>query len=152
MVCVVCLQGSTPLSECKGHTGPVKHISFLPRAASAAAGLGRTPLLLTGSEDWTARVWDAESGVCRGACIGHGGGITAMQTVHSNAATRLVTGAADGSIGLWGLDGELVSLVQQHGSPVMLLKQGGDTLVSGEGDSLTSRCLLQGKCLVDLHA
>jgi hypothetical protein len=81
-------------------------------------------------------VWDAESGACRGTCVGHGGGITAMQTVHSNAATRLVTGAADGSIGLWGLDGEMVSLVQQHGSPVMLLKQGGDTLVSGEGNSL----------------
>jgi hypothetical protein len=68
-----------------------------------------------------------------------------MQTVHSNAATHLVTGAADGSIGLWGLDGEMVSLVQQHGSPVMLLKQGGDTLVSGEDDSLMSRCLLQGE-------
>lgn len=107
-------------------------INFLPRSASAAAGLGRTPLLLTGSEDWTARVWDAETGACRGACIGHGGAVTAMQTVHSNVATRFVTGAADGSIGLWGLDGDMVSLVQQHEQPVLLLKQGVDTLVSGE--------------------
>lgn len=130
-VCLHPLQGSTPLSECKGHTGAVRHVSFLPRAASAAAGLGRTPLLLTGSDDWTARVWDAESGSCRGACVGHGGAVTAMQTIHSSAATRFVTGAADGSVGLWCLDGEMVGLVQQHEEPVMLLKQGGDTLVSG---------------------
>jgi WD40 repeat protein len=115
-----------------GHTGPVTHANFLPRGASAAAGLGRTPLLLSGSEDWTARIWDTETGSCRGACIGHGGAVTAMQTVHSNVATRFVTGAADGSIGLWGLDGDMVSLVQQHEQPVLLLKQGGETLVSGE--------------------
>jgi WD40 repeat protein len=125
------LQCGDPVSECTGHTGPVTQINFLPRSASAAAGLGRVPLLLTGSEDWTARVWDAETGACRGACIGHGGAVTAMQTVHSNNATRFVTGAADGSIGLWGLDGDMVSLVQQHEQPVLLLKQGVDTLVSG---------------------
>lgn len=93
--------------------------------------MGRTPLLLTGSDDWMARVWDAETGACRGVCVGHGGPVTAMQTVHSNAATRFVTGGADGSLGLWGLDGELVSLVQQHNKAVLVLKQGGDTLVSG---------------------
>ena len=125
------LQPGVPLSECKGHTGPVQQVSFLPSAASAAAGLGRVPLLLTGSEDWTARLWDVETGMCRGACVGHGGAITAMQTIHSNASTRFVTGANDGSIGVWGLDCELVSLVQQYKEPVLLLKQGGDTLVSG---------------------
>lgn len=57
-----------------------------------------------------------------------------MQTVHSSTATRFVTGASDGSLGVWGLDGEMVSLVQQHEEPVMLLRQGGDTLVSGADD------------------
>jgi WD40 repeat protein len=129
------MQPDAPLSVCRGHASRATHIAFLPTAASVAAGLGRVPLLLSGSADWTARVWDAETGCCRGACVGHGGALTALQVVHGAACgTRLLTGGADGTLGVWRLDGELVSLGQRHTAPVMLLQQGGDTLVSGASD------------------
>jgi hypothetical protein len=47
-----------------------------------------------------------------------------------------VTGAADGTVGVWGLRGELHGMMQQHYAPVRLLAQGDETLVSGEFGAL----------------
>jgi hypothetical protein len=47
---------------------------------------------------------------------------------------RVVTGAADGSIAVWGLRGDLHGMMQQHCAPVRLLAQEDDTVVSGERD------------------
>lgn len=123
-------------------------VTFLPAAASACLGLGRQPLLLSGSSDWTARLWDAETGHCRCTCVGHGGPLTALQVAAhgggdaSGSTARLLTGAADGTLAVWGLDGELHSLAQAHDAPLMLLKQGSDTLVSGG-----RACCVLGACL-----
>jgi hypothetical protein len=45
---------------------------------------------------------------------------------------RVMTGAADGTVAVWGLWGELHGMMQQHTAPVRLLAQGDDALVSGE--------------------
>eukprot|EP00775_Hariotina_reticulata_P004478 gene4478-4732_t len=123
-------QPSVPLAVCSGHLGPARHIRFLPTASSSSG----QPMLLSGSDDWTARLWDASSGKCQAACVGHAGAVTAVQVAQSRAGTRLVTGAADGTVGVWDQQGELHSLVQQHWAPVKLLAQGLDSLVSGALD------------------
>jgi hypothetical protein len=160
LLCAPALQPSTPLAACLGHQGRVTQATFLPAAAAAAAAAAvdtaasastsssigvqqhsrAFPLLLTGSDDWTARLWDATSGSCQAVCVGHGGPVTAATTAVSAsqnssssdaAGVRLVTGAADGTVGVWGLRGELHGLSQQHSAPVCLLAQGGETVVSG---------------------
>jgi WD40 repeat protein len=165
----VCLQPSKPLASCIGHQGPVTQATFLPAAAAAAAACDTSttqqqqqqqqqqhskalPLLLTGSDDWTARVWDATTGSCHAVCVGHGGAVTAAAAAlassssssssSSGAGMRLVTGAADGSVAVWGLRGELHGMMQQHAAPVRLLAQGDDTLVSGELDNSSYPLLL----------
>jgi hypothetical protein len=167
LVFVPAFQPIKPLATCIGHQGRVAHVTFLPAAAAAVAAAadsqpssaaldsssmsaqqrsGALPLLLTGSDDWTARLWDATSGNCRAVCIGHGGAVTAAAVVAGPSTTttssssssssgshvRLVTGAADGTVGVWGLRGELHGLMQQHYTAVQLLAQEDETVVSGE--------------------
>jgi WD40 repeat protein len=96
-------------------------------------------MLLSGSDDWTARLWDASSGKCEAVCVGHAGAVTAVQVAHSKEGSRLVTGAADGTVAVWGHQGELHSLVQQHWAPVHLLTQGMNTLVSGEAGVINTK-------------
>eukprot|EP00879_Flechtneria_rotunda_P012714 GHRR01013277.1.p1 GENE.GHRR01013277.1~~GHRR01013277.1.p1 ORF type:complete len:1835 (+),score=708.37 GHRR01013277.1:594-6098(+) len=110
-------QPRTPLATCCGHQGPVEYLTFVPSTAQAvqhAAHSRPEPLLLSGGSDWTARVWNAAMGSCRAVCVGHGGAVTAMGVVHNEAKCRIVTGAADGTVGVWGLQGELCWLTQQH--------------------------------------
>lgn len=56
-----------------------------------------------------------------------------MQLIDDRTSSRLVTGAADGSIGVWGLGGEVYSLEQQHNALVQLLAAGDSTVIAGEG-------------------
>lgn len=96
---------STPLVQLAGHQGPITCLhafsTCLPGAASGTA----QPVVVSGSEDWTLRVWclsqgkDAsaasggasvgsgtrtsggESSACLATLIGHGGPITSMQVL-----------------------------------------------------------------------
>lgn len=137
----VAVQPSKPLAICAGHQGPVTQALFLPAAAASMSDSGSSPalqpsmpvpILLTAGDDWTVRLWDAAAGSCRATCVGHGGAVTAVQVASSKHSSRIISGAADGSVGVWSLRGELCRLVQQHWAPVQVLAQGDDAFVSGE--------------------
>lgn len=85
--CLLWLQPSAPLAFLQGHQGPVRCLCWAPAGSSLPAGqtasampAGRSaPILFTGSDDWSVRIWDATMGQCMGTCIGHGGPITTVQ-------------------------------------------------------------------------
>src|SRR5262249_32311106 len=98
---VACLwPGGQERRTFKGHGGPVWAV------ACAADG----PLLATGSEDGTVRLWDAESGSSQANLEGHRGGVHAVAFAPRGAL--LATGGDDRSVKLWDVAGrrELASL------------------------------------------
>jgi WD40 repeat protein len=56
-------------------------------------------LLVTGSDDCTARVWDISSGAEVSCLAGHDGGINCVSFM--NDGSRIVTGSSDGSARIW---------------------------------------------------
>lgn len=129
------LQPAVTLATCLAHQGPVQHVTFAPTCiATPTAQSG--PLLITTSDDWTVGLWDASNGSSKATCIGHAAAVTALQLVQGSSATRLVTGAADGSVGVWGVGGEVYSLSQPHAAPVQLLAATSDAIITGKAYDL----------------
>lgn len=121
--------------------GHEDRVSCLQWAAPSGQPWEGDRLLVSGSADWTARVWDAGSGACSSMCVGSGGGITTLAVMGSSggggcggAEGALVTGAADGSVASWRLDGTLLQLLPAHacGAPLVVAAAGNGTVVTGE--------------------
>lgn len=69
-----------------------------------------TLILISGSWDATARVWDLESGECIHTLKNHKYAVTVTQL----ASGDFVTGSQDGILHLWSKDGREIKSVQAH--------------------------------------
>jgi WD40 repeat protein len=72
-----------------GHTEPVESVAFSPD--------GR--FVLTGSNDWTAALWDAATGRLIRSLVGHKGGVDSV--AFSSHGRFVLTGSMDGTARLW---------------------------------------------------
>lgn len=68
-------------------------------ARCCAYASGGSGVLVTGSDDRSARVWDAVSGECLAVLLGHTGAVDAVAL--APGGSTLATGGADGAVLLW---------------------------------------------------
>ncbi|KAG6327503.1 hypothetical protein ID866_11587, partial [Astraeus odoratus] len=84
--------------QLKGHTFFVASVAFSPNGAR----------IISGSDDNTVRVWDAERGVQIGSPLeghtveGHTGGVTSV--AFSPDGTRIISGSADRTVRVWDVE------------------------------------------------
>src|SRR5262249_30221554 len=90
----------------------------------------------TGSEDRTARLWDAETGQEKAALTGHAEGITSV--AFSPDGKTILTGSRDGTARLWGAQtGKEKASLTGHTGPVMSVcfSPEGERILTGSLDS-----------------
>jgi len=126
----------------RGHRGRVNALVFSPDGKQ----------LLTGSDDGTARIWNARSGALERTLRGHGA--TVRSVSHSDDGRRIATAGSDGTVRVWPADrGDAVILVGHQGAVNTAdFDNHGDRLVSA-GDDGTIRIwdAAGGDALVVLH-
>ena len=97
-----------PIELITGHTAPVNSIVFSPDGNVFA----------TASDDHTARIWDANTGIHKGSFIGHTDVTNAVDI--SPDGERIVTASDDKTIGLWNMhSGELIAMLEGHTEKVL---------------------------------
>jgi WD40 repeat protein len=123
-------QPQAPDRICTGHLQAVTSVAFGRGAME--------PVLLSGSEDGTVRIWDRRSGRQQ-QVLSHPAAVRAVACTPATAKTNLcMCGLADGSARIWDLDhlgGQAQVLVKQH--------QGAVTCVAFSPDG--SRCITGGE-------
>jgi phospholipase A-2-activating protein len=87
-----------PLLIFQGHTGPVNSVDI------------NGSIVVSGSWDATAKIWDLESGQCTKTLEGHAYAVT----VFINSRGEIVTGSQDGVLHLWSAEGIKIKSVQAH--------------------------------------
>ena len=123
--------------DCKifrGHTRRVSSVSFSPDGS----------LIVSGSSDYTVRVWDASSGECvvlgslwggSGPLEGHTSGVNSVS--FSPDGSLIVSGAGDNTVRVWDLSsGGLLKTLEGHRSDVrsVSFSPDGSHIVSGSDD------------------
>lgn len=83
---------SPKLARCKGHTNSVYCCAVCPPAPAWPHGY-----IITGSRDWSIRIWDAASRECLATLQQHQGSVLCM--TYSNG--MLVSGSSDGTACVW---------------------------------------------------
>lgn len=89
------------------------------------------------SEDGTAKVWDTQTGIERGALTGFEGKLSHARIVHPTRTGEgmIVTGSRDGIVCLWRLDGrELIATFRPHQSEISAFAISDDGHFSISGD------------------
>ena len=109
----------------KGHTGPVFSGAVTPDGAR----------IVTGSDDKTARVWDASTGAGLFQLEGHKGAVRGVAVTPDGA--RIVTGSADNTARVWDAStgAELLRL-EGHTGPILsvAVTPDGGRIVTGSSD------------------
>ncbi|GJP36339.1 hypothetical protein CLOM_g20858 [Closterium sp. NIES-68] len=81
-------------------------------------------VVVTGSDDWTARVWTLNDGECEATVACHGGPVTAVDYV--TASRGFITGSADCSVRLWdrgdGVQPRCVKTLTNHAAPIVAVR------------------------------
>ncbi|MEE8146090.1 MAG: hypothetical protein V3T24_00680, partial [Longimicrobiales bacterium] len=89
-------RGSASTATLRGQGGAVYSVAFSPDGTQ----------LVSGSNDWTVRLWDVASGTVTATLRGHMGGVGSV--AFSPDGTRLVSGSFDRTVRLWDASGEPV--------------------------------------------
>jgi WD40 repeat protein len=124
------------------HEAAINHLAFT-HAEGSSSSSSSSLVVVSGSADWTVRTWDVHANAVGGTCVGLGGAVTSLTLVNapsartsssSSSSKAVLAGAADGSIGMWRLGGELVWLEQGHAAAVLAVAAGSHpaSLVTGE--------------------
>lgn len=83
------------LTALNGHRAGVRALTTVPGK--------QRPLLVTGSDDQTIRLWDAVTGHCVATLTGHADGVTALCQVTVDNRPLLVSGSRDRTVRVWDL-------------------------------------------------
>jgi WD40 repeat protein/predicted Ser/Thr protein kinase len=121
---IVDLATGAIVTELTGHADGVRSAAW------------RGALIATGSEDRTARLWDARTGRVRHVLSGHEGALFAVALAPDG--TRLATGAADSTVRIWDTaSGGLIHVLRGHAGTVYALafSPDGRRLASGADDT-----------------
>lgn len=102
--------------------------------ASVRAVMGYGNILISGSYDCTARVWDLMTGECKWVLDGHTDKIYAC--VYDVKRNRCYTSSVDNTVRIWDLNtGETIAILEGHQILVGLVTYSENILVSAAADS-----------------
>lgn len=111
-----------------GHNHGLLPIAFLPSKHETGGendfenemNIYTRDLVITGSQDTTAKIWSFESGECLKTLEGHIGAILCLAT--DALGKILFTGSGDNSIRVWDIKrGEELRIYDQHQAPIINL-------------------------------
>ncbi|NJL23492.1 MAG: protein kinase [Leptolyngbyaceae cyanobacterium SM1_3_5] len=122
---VVTANNLRPVRSLTGHTGFINCFAISPDGQS----------LITGSADFTIRLWDLTTGEAIRTLQGHKTFVNAIET--SPNGRTLISGDADGEIKLWNLaTGQVTRSLQAHAGPVNAIdiNPDGSTIATGSAD------------------
>ncbi|MBD2088753.1 serine/threonine protein kinase [Microcoleus sp. FACHB-1515] len=123
---VVTVNSLRPVRSLAGHTGFINCLAISPDGQS----------LMTGSADFTIRLWNLATGQTIRTLQGHQTFVNAIETT-PNGRT-LISGDADGEIKLWNLaTGQATRSLQAHARPVNAIdiNPNGSTIATGSADN-----------------
>lgn len=97
--------------------------------------------IVTGSDDWTARVWSVSNGACEAVLACHSGAVTNVE--YCSADKGIITGSADGLVRIWELaEGNSLKCVSSlegvHAGGILSIKAGSRWLAVGASDNTMS--------------
>ncbi|BBN12485.1 protein MpSCD [Marchantia polymorpha subsp. ruderalis] len=97
-------------------------------------------VIISGSDDWTARMWSVSRGSCDSILSCHKGAVTCVDLCVKDGG--VITGSADGMVRLWERDdGSLRSVkvvAGVHSAPILSIKAGDKWLAVGAADNSMS--------------
>lgn len=110
-----------------GHTNGIMCLQF-----SESLNHPNFPIVITGSYDRTARVWNMETGEELRVLKGHTRGVRCLQFDEA----KLITGSMDRTLKIWNWrTGELMRTLEGHTEGIVCLNYNNDILASGSADS-----------------
>ncbi|GAB1289476.1 WD repeat domain 86 [Apodemus speciosus] len=130
--------------EFRGHRNCVLTLAYsapkdLPTEPCLEAAMGGG-LLVTGSSDDTAKVWQVASGCCHQTLRGHTGAVLCL--VLDVSSHTVFTGSTDATVRAWDiLSGEQLRVFREHQGSVICLELTDRLLYSGSADR-TVKCWL----------
>ncbi|EJF62552.1 WD40 repeat-like protein [Dichomitus squalens LYAD-421 SS1] len=139
-------RGRCTVRTLKGHTDGVMCLQF-----SETLSHPSFPILITGSYDRTARVWNLETGTEVQCLSGHTRAIRALQFDEA----KLITGSMDHTMRVWNWrTGQCLKVLEGHTEGVVCLRYDSNVLASGSVDTTvkvwnfrTGECFtLRGHC------
>lgn len=120
-------RGRCTVRTLKGHTDGVMCLQF-----SETLSHPSFPILITGSYDRTARVWNLETGTEVACLRGHTRAIRALQFDEA----KLITGSMDNTIRVWDWRrGKCIRTLEGHTEGVVCLNYDSNVLASGSVDA-----------------
>ncbi|KAH8822174.1 hypothetical protein DL96DRAFT_344811 [Flagelloscypha sp. PMI_526] len=117
--------GAQEPAHSDGHTDSVRSVAFSPNGKK----------IVSGSQDRTVCIWDAESGQMLQQLNGHGGYV--LSVAFSSDGARIVSGSSDNNIGIWDVEsGEHLRWLRgySHGVYSAAFSPDGKYIVSGSDD------------------
>ena len=110
-----------------GHTDGIMCLQF-----SESLSHPTFPIVITGSYDRTARIWNMETGEELRVLKGHTRGVRCLQFDEA----KLITGSMDRTLKIWNWrTGELMRTLEGHTEGIVCLNFNNDILASGSADS-----------------
>ncbi len=142
------------LRSLKGHLQPVVCVAFAPALANEDASEAALPLLATGSQDCTIRLWNITSGQCVKTLKGHPNGVWSV--AFHPSGTLLVSGSNDSTVKLWNPQtGQSLRTLKGYSTGIKSLafSPDGQCLISsGDNKKINQWSLSSGECLRSVEA